>query len=187
MKKRTLLISLMCVLLVVTSLVVFLGIVIAHWREQPPLFYYTQFTTSPHELPTRLIRPAFRGFTGHELPTKADGVRAIFRGGMDQSLFVRFETDSDGIEHITHAFSEAGTSSEYIDPDTFRNLTMSEWRLFRVVSRWQERIGVCLIDEKSIESGLLIDSAAGPGAPEIMYRIFIDDGHSSVYIFVFTI
>jgi hypothetical protein len=184
MKKRILLIGLMSVLLVVTTLAVFLGILIAHWREQPPLFYYTQLTISLHELPTRLIRPAFHWFTGRELPKKADGVRAIIHGGTDPSLFVRFETDSDGIEHIKHAFSEARTSSEYFDRDTFKNLAMSERRLFPIVSRWQERIGVCLIDEKSIESGLSINSAPGPPAPEIKYSIFIDDGHSTVYIFV---
>ena len=182
MKKRVSLISLLILLFVVTSVAIFLDIVITRWREHPPLWYYRQFTIKPHELPDRLIRPAFRGIAGQELPKRADGLRAIFQGGRDPSVFIRFETDSYGIDYIKRSFTKPGSRATHYDTVTFKELKMSGFSVFSVVSRWQDEIGICLFDLEFIESGLEIRSASGPGAPNQQYHVFIDDKRSIVYI-----
>lgn len=181
MKKSTLLISFI-LLFVVVSFAIFLGVTIKRWRKNPPLWYYRQFTLKPLELPARLIRPAFRGIAGQELPKRADGLRAIFEGGRDPSVFVRFETDTEGIDYIKRVFNKPGSRSTYYDTDTFKELKMSGVSFFSVVSQWQDEIGICIFDLESIESGLEIYSASGPGAPDQQYHIFIDDKRNIVYI-----
>jgi len=149
---------------------------------RPPLCYYVQFTTSWHELPTRLIGPAFRYVAGRELPEKTGGLRAIFQGGRSPRIFLRFDTDTEGIEYIKRSFTGPGASSKHLDADTLKWLTLSGYRMFYLVSQWQDESGVCLFDQKSIESGLEINSAAGPGAPKRRYHVFIDDHRNTVYI-----
>ena len=183
MKKRTWIISLLVIILVVISgLVISLRLAIAHLREQPPLWYYVQFTTSTQELPTRLIGPALRYVAGRELPEKTGGLRAIFQGGRDPRIFVRFDTDTEGIAYVKRSFTGPGASSKHLDADTLKRLTLSGYRMFYLASQWQDENGVCLFDQESIESGLEINSAAGPGAPQRRYHVFIDDQNSTVYI-----
>lgn len=164
--------------LVVAGLVILLGLAIASLCEDWPLLYYRQFT-SLRELPTRLIRPAFRMITDRELPQKADGLRAIFQGGREAGIFVRFETDSKGIAYILEAYGRPIVST--FDEDFLRTMTASNASIFSTPSRWQERIGVRIFDQKSIESGRLIRIAPiTRTAP--WYRLFIDDDRSVVYI-----
>ena len=85
----------LCICFVAAGLVILLVLAIAYLCEHPPLFYYVNFTDL-QELPTRLIRTAFRAVADRDLPEKADGLRAIFSGGRESAIFVRFKTDSDG-------------------------------------------------------------------------------------------
>ena len=163
-------------------LVILLGIAVAYLHEHPPLWYYVQFTTSTRELPTRLIGPALRYITGRELPEKTGGLRAIFQGGRDPRIFVRFDTDTEGIAYVKRSFTGPGASSKHLDADTLKRLTLSGYRMFYLASQWKDKNGVCLFDQMSIESGLEINSAAGPGAPQRSHHVFIDDHRNTVYI-----
>lgn len=149
---------------------------------RPPHWYYVQFTTSMQELPTRLIEPVLRYVAGRELPEKTGGLRAIFQGGRDPRIFVRFDTDTEGIAYVKRSFTGPGASSKHLDVDTLKRLTLSGYRMFYLASQWQDENGVCLFDQMSIESGLEINSAAGPGAPQRRYHVFIDDHRNTVYI-----
>jgi hypothetical protein len=44
----------------------------------------------------------------------------------------------------------------------------------------QEKLGICLFDQKSIESGLLIVS---PGLKHRYYSVLIDEQRGTVYIY----
>lgn len=178
MKKRTWLISLF-----VASVIIMLGLAITHLCKHPPLFYYTQLTISPslHELPTRLIRRAFRIVADKELPSKADGLRAIFSGGRERAIFVRFQTDPEGIEYILETFGGSGVKLKMYEEEFLKMLTASNVSLLHHASRWQEELGVCLYSQDSIESGRLLEDIGDPsGRPG--YRVFIDDQRSTVYI-----
>ena len=131
----------------------------------------------PHELSPAKIPLEFRTITGQELPKKADGLRAIFKGSLDPEIFVRFETDAEGIEHIKRSFMIAGSTSGRI----VAGQPMQMWSLmFSSVPRMQEKLGICLFDQKSIESGLLIES---PGLKHRFYSVLIDEQRGTVYIY----
>ncbi|MFB0525448.1 MAG: hypothetical protein ACETVZ_07885 [Phycisphaerae bacterium] len=152
-----------------------LALAITYLHKHPPLWYYVQFTESPRELPPRLIRPAFKFITGWELPRNADNLRAIFRGGRARNIFVRFDTDSDGISYIESVVNKAGGSFEAFDADKLKLLKKAGFSLFPEVSRWQKKIGVCLFDQDSIDSGRMFVYHSG-------LNIVIDDQRVTVYI-----
>lgn len=154
-------------------LVIFLVLAITYLHEYPPLLYYIQLT-SWHELPIRLIRPAFQHVADSELPRKTEGLRALFQGGREPAIFVRFETDSDGIAYILETFCGSGVRKETFDADKLRLMNSSGLELFITLSLVQEQVGVCLFDQDLIESGCILE---GP-----MYKIFIDDMNNTVYI-----
>ncbi len=172
----------LCICFVAAGLVILLVLAIAYLCEHPPLFYYVNFTDL-QELPTRLIRTAFQAVADRDLPEKADGLRAIFSGGRESAIFVRFKTDSDGIAYILETFGGPDVKLETLDADYLRALTASRVTIFSIPSRWQEKIGINIFDQKSIESGRRLEYVPGIGngiAPG--YSIFIDDQRSTVYI-----
>ncbi len=172
----------LCICFVAAGLVILSVLATAYFCKHPPLFYYVHFTDTK-ELPTRLIRTAFQAVTDHDLPEKAEGLRAIFSGGREPSIFVRFKTNSNGIAYILGTFGGAGVELETLDADFLRALTASRASIFSIPSRWQEKIGVNIFDQESIESGRQIKYIPGPGTIAPGYRIFIDDQQSTVYIF----
>ena len=107
-----------CIGLVAVVLLVLLGLLIAQWQDELRLMYHVNMTLRPHELPTILIRQAFRLVTERELPQKADSLRAIFQGGREPRIFVSFETDSEGIRYIVETFTKPGVISKSLDVDS---------------------------------------------------------------------
>ena len=136
---------------------------------RPPLWYYRQVTGTPHELPTRLVRPAFRSITGWDLPSKAEKLRAIFMGGRDPSIFVRLQTDPKGILYIQEQFASSGVEFE-----PFTGIPE-----FHIVSQWQDRFGLDILDRESIESGLRLRYYPVSG---ISFNIIIDTQHNNLYM-----
>lgn len=157
---------------VIAGLVILLGLAIALLYKNPPYLYYAQFT-SPHELPTRLIRTTFYRLARHELPQKADGLRAIFTGGRDQTIFVIFRTDSEGLAYILEKFSGPGVQSITYNRD-LEYPPASGWAILPELSRAQKALGICIFDQDSFKSGRLLFEPGNPrGQPG--YRIFIND------------
>jgi hypothetical protein len=106
MKERTVIIGLAVAGLGVAafwSLVLYVG--------APMTWRYLKAWSEPHELPLTKIPLEFRTITGQELPKKVDGLRAIFKGSSDPEIFVRFDTDAEGIEHVKHSFMIVGSTS----------------------------------------------------------------------------
>ncbi|MHC4329484.1 MAG: hypothetical protein ACYSWW_15330 [Planctomycetota bacterium] len=136
---------------------------------RPPLWYYRDVLVTPHELPTRLVRPAFRSITGRDIPRTAEGLRAVFGGGRDPSIFVRFRTDSEGVSHIREQLAPSGGEFE----------PFSGTPQFHIVSSWQERFGIRILDRRVIESGLKLDYVVISG---VSLRITIDTQHNNVQI-----
>jgi len=161
---------------ILAACVVFLAFTIIYLHERPPLLYHIQLI-GWHELPTRLIRPAFKHITNSDLPLKANGLRALFQGGRDQKIFVRFETDSDGMGYILETFGRSGAEWEAFDVDKLR----SGIEVFATLSLVQKDAGICLFDQNTIESGRLLKGQL-VHRWKVWYAIFIDDQNSTVYI-----
>jgi len=172
MRERTVIIGLAAAGLGVAafwSLVLYVG--------APMTWRYLKAWSEPHELPLAKIPSEFRTITGQELPKKADGLRAIFQGGMDPEIFVRFQTDAEGIEYVKRSFMIAGATSEHIVAGQLRQTPSL---MFSSVPPMQEKLGICLFDQKSIESGLLIES---PLLKHRFYSVLIDEQRGTVYIY----
>jgi len=140
---------------------------------RPPLWYYQQVTGTPHELPTRLVRPAFRSITGWDLPSKTEKLRAIFNGGRDPSIFVRFQTDSKGILYFQEQLAPSLAPSG-VEFEPFAGIPE-----FHIVSQWQARFGLDILDRQSIESGLRLQYYPVSG---ISFKIIIDTQRNNVYM-----
>lgn len=152
-----------CIVLVVAALMCL-------WMAlRPPLWYYREVLITRRELPTRLVRPAFRSITGRDLPGKAERLRAVYGGGRDPSIFVRFQTDSEGISYIR----------EQLPPTNARFEPFSGTPQFHIISLWQERSGVRILDRQPIESGLKLDYLVISG---VSFEITIDTQYNNVQI-----
>jgi hypothetical protein len=138
------------------------------------------------ELPAKEIRPELRQFGGLELPRKAEGLRAILSHCRAPRIFVKFETDSEGIEHVLKTFGGPGVKSEALDANDLKEITKFGGSLFPEPLEWQKMIGVCLFDEKSLSSGLLLERKA-PRANQVGWQVFIEDKSKTVYIFAYFI
>jgi hypothetical protein len=127
----------------------------------------------PKELPARLVRPAFRSITGWDLPSKAEKLRSIFSGGRDPSIFVRFQTDSKGILYIREQLYEQ-LAPVGVEWEPFTGIPE-----FVIVSQWQNRFGLDVLDRHPIESGLKFSyiPISGKG-----YNIIIDTQHNNLYM-----
>lgn len=156
-----------------------LGLAIAQLRENPPLWYYNNFK-GPCELPTRLIRQAFQDVTDREMPQKADGLRAIYSGGREPSIFVRFETGSEGIAYILEKFGGRGVKINTFDADSKKR--HSVLHVHGMLSYYQEKSGIHIFDWKDVKSGLELKYSAGI---QPSYEIVIDEQQNSVYIFAY--
>lgn len=162
----------------VACVVAFLGIAIVYFHQRPPLLYYIQ-SHRCHELPTRLIRPAFHHIVNRDLPLppEADGLLALFRGGRVPTIYVRFETDPNAIAYIVDTLGISGADWETYDTDKLR----SGVKVFPILSIVQKRVRVCLFDQDSIESGRLLQGLRGDRKGST-YTVFIDDQDATVYI-----
>jgi hypothetical protein len=157
-----------CLILLLAALVAALMYLwIAFWW--PPLWYYQNVVAAPRELPTRLARPAFRMITGRDLPGKTEGLRAVFSGGRDPSVFVRFRTDSSGIAYI----------QEQLPPTNAKFEPFFGTPRFHIVSSWEQFQGIRIIDRRAIKSGLMLDYVVISG---VSMRIIIDTQHNNVQI-----
>lgn len=141
---------------------------------------YIQEQSLPHELAPKKIKREFKRLTGYELPTKTDNLRAILERGRDVSIFVKFQTDPEGVESVKRIFSGQGASSQYLDKDIIKYKTM-----FTGVHIMQEFAGIELFDQESIGSGLEISLNARRNKSRLTCKIFIEDKTNTVYIYAF--
>ena len=170
--------------IVVAVFLISLGLAINHiytkllWSHPP----------DPHELPTRRIRSIFCDMTEQiELPNKTDDLRAIFESGIDPAIFVRFQTDSEGIEYILDKFGGSTANLKTFDAGLMKALNeANEALFFYYPSIWQEKLGICLFDQDSIESGRLLKGSLG-SRNQVGYTIFIEDKNNIVYMFIWHI
>ena len=133
----------------ISLIALFLTIVLLYlWMSlRPPLWFYREVAATVRELPARLVRPGFRDITGWDLPSKAENLRSIYSGGRNPSIFVRFQTDSEGISYIKKQIAE------HLAPFSVEFEPFTGTPEFHIVSQWQSRFGLDVIDLKSVVSG----------------------------------
>jgi hypothetical protein len=151
--------------------------------KRPPLRWYVVTALKPCELPQRLIRPCFLRITDQELPQRMDNARALFLGGVDSGIFVRFQTDTEGIRFVCDAFGKPRADIETVDSHLIKAMTESGAHIFYVPFQWEEKTGITLFDQKSVESGRMLRYLGPPGSGG--YTVFIDDRNSAIYIHAF--
>jgi hypothetical protein len=134
------------------------------------------------ELPTQEIRPTFVRLARHDLPGKADGLRAIYQGGRDAGIFARFTTDDEGIDYVASTFCGKRGTDNALSADEWTAKNSPASTLFTGPTFWQQRLGVSLFDPDSIESARVLKS--GP-IKRTRYEILIDDSHKTVYIYAY--
>ena len=133
------------------------------------------------ELSVEEIRPAFLRITKHELPGKADNLRAVFQQFRESYIFVRFETDAEGIEYILQEFGGERVISKALDMDDLRAMKKTNRRFFSdSLPYWQNENGVCLFDANDVESCSVLEYSGYRG-----YKILIDDQKNTVYIYAY--
>ncbi len=123
------------------------------------------------------IRPVFLRITNRELPLKADNLRAIFEEGRDPHIFVRFNTDSEGVAHILKEFGGKRVISKSFNADDIGSPKKSGSRFFTRLSFWQNELGISPFDPNTIESCRVLEYSGSRG-----YKILIDDQSRTVYI-----
>lgn len=161
------------------GLLIGLGLLLA---SQPGvIWWHATFTLTPRELPQELIRPWFGFVTGRQLPEEIEGAQALSQGGADPSIFMKLRTDPNGIKSICQAFTTSEAQPEPVEPSWLRTFTASGGHIFSVASRWEQRTGVQLFDQKAIESGRMLEYVGFPGTEA--YTVFIDDKNGTVYIY----
>jgi len=164
-------------ILVILGLAVFLGVwQVVGWMEA------VRIEARKRELPTGEIRPTFVRLTGHDLPQKADDLRAIYEGGRNAGIFARFTTDEEGLEYVASTFrGKRGTETAF-SGDEWAAMRSSAPAMFTGPTFWQMRLGVSLFDPNSIGSARLLKS--GP-IKRVHYEILIDDSHETVYVYAY--
>lgn len=166
-----------CIILVGLSLLILLAIIgfrIQQWAQS--------LVERAHErvLSVEEIRPVFLSITNRELPGKADNLRAIFEESREPCIFVRFDTDSEGVEYILKEFGGERVISKTFDADDIRAPKKSVSKFFTRLSFWQNELGVSLFDPDTIESFRVLEYSGSRG-----YKILIDDQSRTVYIFAY--
>jgi hypothetical protein len=137
----------------------------------------------PRELPHELIRRCFREITDRELPSETDDLKALFHGGVDPAIFVRFRTNSDGINFICNSFVKSETTIKVVDPNWMRALTEGGGHIFYIPFQWEQRVGIRVFDQERIESAKVLEYLGPPGTGG--YKILIDNKRNVVYIHAF--
>jgi len=117
-----------------------------------------------------------------------DDLRCLIYGGRDPAIFLRFRTDSKGIEYMTEAFSRPDVDSKTVHPNAIdaSSLPPSGAPLFLHASAWQEDLGVHLFDRESVESGRVLEYRARASHPD-GFQILIDDENGLVYVYAYRI
>lgn len=147
--------------------------------QDPPLGFYLHWSMSPHALPARFIRPALRYATDRDMPALVRDARAIWSGGREPSIFLRFETDPNGFAHMEQTFGGPGTQSDVYSAEDMEQIMGSGGDFFPMAKVWQEALDLSMYDAKTLGAGRLVrySEVGGEG-----WRIFIDEDRGVVYI-----
>jgi hypothetical protein len=156
------------------------GLLLLRDGRHMPFGYYAQFP-GYRRLPEEFVRRAFRLVSGFELPEQATELRAIFAGGRNPGMFLRFYTDSHGSELIVKKFSGPDVQSREFGPDGLPLHT--GYDVFSIGSQWERRARVCVFDQTSTVSGHTLELTASPSRP-VGYIVFLDDRPGIIYIWM---
>jgi hypothetical protein len=119
-------------------------------------------------------------FADLQLPQRVQNLRGAYAPYRDAEIFIRFETDSEGIAEVLETFGRPGTESKTLDPNDFREMKKFGINAFPRAASWLEKNGINLFDQTGMESGRVLE---GSGlSSEIWYKVFIDDRRGTVYI-----
>ncbi|MDI6450184.1 hypothetical protein [Anaerobaca lacustris] len=134
------------------------------------------------ELPADEIRSAFTRLTEHELPEKADNLRAIYEGGRDPGIFVRFTTDAEGIAFIVETLRRPRSTDTTLSAEEWCAMKRFGPTMFVGPMYWQMQLDIHLFDPNSIASARVLKS--GP-IKRTRFEVLIDHEHHTVYIYAY--
>lgn len=165
-------------ILVVFAALITLGVV--HLWQDPPIGYYFHVSIGTRLLPEKHIRRAFRYVTDQEMPEVVRNARAIWFGGREPRMFVRFDTDPNGIACTERTFGTPEAECQTLGADMVNSLIPAHLPVFSSARFWQERAGVSVFDPNSLGAGRWIRYCERAG---IGWEIYIDDEHATVYVY----
>ncbi len=133
----------------------------------------------PQEVPAYFIKLSFKNLTGRPLPKRAGGIRAIGNSGRAEAVFVRFETDVEGMDYVLETFGGTQEGVADVDSSEFAELRSSSTSVFAEAAGWQDDLGISLYDQASLESAYIFESES----EGTRYKVLIDRQDRTVYIF----
>lgn len=133
----------------------------------------------PREVPAHMVKLAFKGLTGRQLPKKAGSIRALGNSGRAEAIFVRFETNAEGMDYVLEIFGGAQDGLAEIDSSKLVELRRSSTSVFADAAGWQDELGISLYDQASIESACIFERQF----EGTRHKVLIDRQSRTVYMF----
>jgi len=151
---------------------------VRHRSRTDPFFYAEVYGSC--ELPQDKIREAFGRISERDLPEVVRNARGIWWGGREPRIFLRFDTDANGIASIEKMFDTPQAEREILDGSRLRGLVVGGWTGFSSADVWQEKTGVRIFDPKEWGAGKWITHNSSGGE---YWQVYIDEEHGAVYLY----
>ncbi|MFA5554321.1 MAG: hypothetical protein WCZ89_08735 [Phycisphaerae bacterium] len=144
------------------------------------VLFYLKNSLEPKIVPQKYINSAFEYVAGIELPAEAKNVEALFQGGREPGIFVKFTMPQEDVINFLKKMESLGVPvEETLKRETIEDLNAS---ILIVPFSWQREIGTILFDQRFFSYGRFIQYSGALGATS--YYILIDDEINTLYVFI---
>jgi hypothetical protein len=133
----------------------------------------------PQEIEPHEVRLAFRRLTGRQLPRNPVAPHAIADSGRTEAVFVRFQTDEQGIDYVLKTFGGAQDGPAAMDGKELAEVRGSSASVFADALAWQTELGLSLYDQAAVESAQPFTSQSDG----TRYAGLIDRQSGTVFLF----
>jgi hypothetical protein len=116
---------------------------------------------------------------GRQLPERPVDAHGVTNSGRAEAIFVRFETDAEGMAYVLETFGGAENDPAALDSNGLAELKKSSTNMFAEAASWQDELGLSLYDQASLESACLFESEL----EGIGHKVLIDRQSGTVYLF----
>jgi hypothetical protein len=135
------------------------------------------------DLSPEQAREELKRMTGFEIPENAENIRGFYPLMRDPHIFIKFETEPEGIAEVMKAFSGSDVEMTQLNEEDYEQRKKYGRKLFISPSRWQEEISIKFFDEESFKVGIMLERRRHDhGGDSTRYEILIDDISNIVYI-----
>jgi len=130
------------------------------------------------EVSTERVRVLFEKMTGRDLPLTIDNVRSLWQGGPDTEMYLRFDTDSDGVTHLLHMLGGELAQVSHVDELPVDELARLCPDVSEGMSAWKQHFGVSMFDNDVVSGQLLVRQGCRG------YTLLVDDTQKEVHLFL---